>query len=119
MPVLDFKVGGQPVMTNQPSRVQKIPAQPAMTILSGGGAVSSERPDGVRVVVTWGTRAAKPGAHAEIQADIDAENGVATLTWTDPNSGGESVTCALENAPYVITPGIFAPFSVTFLEVPS
>ena len=116
----DFKVGAQPIMTQQPTRVRFIPAQPTFTQLSGGGTVASVRSDGARVVATWSVSAAESGAYAELVADINAENGVLTLTWEDPDAEAFSVAVVAEGVPQTAGPGKFHDsFTVTFRETPS
>lgn len=122
----DFKIGAADIMTNQPSEIRFIPAQPTTHRLSGGGFVLSTRNKGGRLVVRWGMGAAKAGAYDELITDLGGTPGTLasitykhTITWEDPNGNTFSIDTVCEDVQVVYGPGQFyMPFTVTFWETP-
>ena len=114
----DFNAGSG-AMTNQPTRIRFIPAQPRFSRTASGGTLANRRADGARVVVTWGSEVAEDGAYAELIADLGGTL-VHTISWTGPGGTGFSFTMVAENVGQIFGPGEwFDPFTVTFFEVPS
>ncbi len=114
----DFKIGGQPIMTNQPSSIDhRKRGRRKMTRLTDGSYVASDRGAGDIVVVTWGVDAAADGAYDELLADLGAENSTFTLAFEDPAGNVASLSVVAEEIDRKYGPAnYYIAFTVTFFE---
>ncbi len=120
MAYVDFKIGSQPIMANQPSHINhRKKGLRKIRRLVDGSYVGSNRDKGEVVVVTWGIPGGVPttAAYSELLADLGAENSTFTLAFEDPAGNTVSVDVVAEEIDRKYGPGqLFEPFTVTFFE---
>ena len=105
------------ILTNQPSRIELIPAAALRTQATGGGFIGATRNEGDRIRITWGVDVAITAVMAELRT---ARGGTVAhkLEFDDPSSVHYTIEILWLADPSftIMLPELYRNFTIEFLE---